>query len=251
MMEPQVGYRLPERVLEDLEAAPNLEAIESVAANFLNDIGFKQYSYYLARQRPLGECLEGYFSNFDRRWITRYLEKNYVNHDLLHIRSRNSVLPFTWVPRNKDLVPAKSAQVFSEAQDFGITDGIAVPVHGPNSFALVTAVADGTPREREDILRYSRDAVTMLALHVHERASAVLEAHGDQGNTDDALLTLRERECLRWVAAGKTSGEIADILGIADGTVSQHIANVRRKLQTPTRAQAAVRAMHFALIESS
>jgi len=249
-MEPQLGFRLPDRVLEDLEKASTLEEIERVAADFLTDVGFKQYSYYMARVGTQGERLEGYFSNFDRKWITRYLENNYVRDDLLHIRSRRSVIPFAWMPRRKDHIPVRSAQVFSEAQDFGITDGVAVPVHGPRTFALVTAVADGTPREREEILTHSRDAVTTLALHVHERASAVLEASGGPGDTDTDLLTARERECLRWVAAGKTSGEIADILGIAEGTVAQHMANVRRKLQTPTRAQAAVRAIHFALIDS-
>ncbi|SDG18406.1 DNA-binding transcriptional regulator, CsgD family [Limimonas halophila] len=250
-MEPQLGVRLPERVVTDLESAPTLTEIERIAADFLNDIGFKQYSYYMARRRPHGERLEGYFSNFDRRWITRYLEKNYVCDDLLHVNARRSVLPFTWMPRSKGHIPARSAQVFSEAQDYGIRDGVAIPVHGPDTFALVTAIADGSPREREEILTYTRDAVTSLALHVHERASNVLEATGGAGLTDDAVLTERERECLRWVAAGKTSGEIGDILGIAEGTVGQHIANVRRKLQTPTRAHAAVRAMHFALIDAA
>ena len=251
MSEPRLCYGLPQRVEADIANAATLPEIEGVASRFLDDIGFKQYAYHLERCEPHGGWLAAFFSNYDARWLDRYLAEGYLNHDLLHLRSRQSILPFRWIPRDKSQIPAKSAQVFHEAQDFGIRDGISVPVHGPASFALFTAVADGTPREREETLLHTREAVTSLALNVHERAAAIVHARGEAGPTDAGVLTKRERECLRWVAAGRTSGQIAERLGIAEGTVSQHIANVRTKLCTTTRAHAAVRAMHLSLIESS
>lgn len=250
-MEPTLCYGLPERVEAEIADAATLPEIERAASQFLNDIGFKQYTYHLERCEPHGGWLAAFFSNYDQRWLDRYIANGYLNHDLLHVSSRQSVLPFCWLPRNKKVIPQASARVFSEAQDFGIRDGVSVPIHGPSSFALFTAVADGTPREREETIQHAREAVTALGLHVHERAAAIIQASGDLGATDAARLTERERECLRWVAAGKTSGEIGEILGIAEGTVGQHIASVREKLGTTTRAHAAVRAMHLALIESA
>ncbi|MDO5623563.1 MAG: response regulator transcription factor [Pseudomonadota bacterium] len=51
-------------------------------------------------------------------------------------------------------------------------------------------------------------------------------------------LSEREREILRLVAAGYTSGEIGTRLGISTQTVNTHIKNTYRKLQVRTRAQA-------------
>lgn len=57
-----------------------------------------------------------------------------------------------------------------------------------------------------------------------------------------AKLTEREAEILAWVARGKTSGEIADILGLAKRTVDFHADAARTKLGVSTRTEAAVKA---------
>jgi len=54
-------------------------------------------------------------------------------------------------------------------------------------------------------------------------------------------LTNRERAILRLAAEGKSNPEIADILGIANGTVRNHISNVYTKLNVDNR-EAAVKA---------
>ena len=51
-------------------------------------------------------------------------------------------------------------------------------------------------------------------------------------------LSEREREILRLVATGHTSGEIGTRLSISAQTVNTHIKNIYRKLQVRTRAQA-------------
>ncbi len=43
-------------------------------------------------------------------------------------------------------------------------------------------------------------------------------------------LSLRERECLQWCAAGKTSAETGAILSISEVTVNWHLKNAARKL---------------------
>ena len=55
-------------------------------------------------------------------------------------------------------------------------------------------------------------------------------------------LTEREAEVLYWVAQGKTSPEIAIILGAALKTVKKHLQRVYEKLGVETRTAAAVRA---------
>jgi LuxR family transcriptional regulator len=55
-------------------------------------------------------------------------------------------------------------------------------------------------------------------------------------------LTDRQFEVLSWVAAGKTSGEIALILGVSTTAVEKHLQNARRALNVVTSAQAAAKA---------
>jgi DNA-binding CsgD family transcriptional regulator len=54
----------------------------------------------------------------------------------------------------------------------------------------------------------------------------------------DFELTERELECLFWIAEGKTSDEIAMILGISRNTINNYITSVMRKTATKTRSEA-------------
>jgi len=59
----------------------------------------------------------------------------------------------------------------------------------------------------------------------------------------------REVETLTWSARGKTSAEIAQILGLSKRTVDFHIDNAREKLGAATRIEAAIKAATGRLIE--
>jgi DNA-binding response OmpR family regulator len=59
----------------------------------------------------------------------------------------------------------------------------------------------------------------------------------------------REVETLTWAARGKTSAEIAQILGLSKRTVDFHIDNARTKLGAATRVEAAIKAATGKLIE--
>jgi DNA-binding response OmpR family regulator len=62
-------------------------------------------------------------------------------------------------------------------------------------------------------------------------------------------LNEREIEALTWAARGKTSAEIAQILGLAKRTVDFHIDNARAKLGAATRTEAVMKATDGRLIE--
>lgn len=64
----------------------------------------------------------------------------------------------------------------------------------------------------------------------------------------DCDLTEREIECLFWIAEGKTSDEIAVILGISRNTINNYITSVMRKTATKTRAEAIAYAVRNNLV---
>ncbi len=109
-------------------------------------------------------------------------------------------------------------------------------------FIFLTALTD-----RENVLRGRRlgaddyvikpiDFDILLEIIKRRLARAV------PGNTTTSRheLTEREIETLTWVARGKSSSEIADMLGISERTVNFHVENVMRKLDVVSRVQAAV-----------
>ena len=65
----------------------------------------------------------------------------------------------------------------------------------------------------------------------------------------DIQLNDREIETLTWVARGKTSLEISQILNLSKRTVDFHIDNARNKLGVSTRTEAAIKAVTGRLIE--
>jgi DNA-binding NarL/FixJ family response regulator len=77
----------------------------------------------------------------------------------------------------------------------------------------------------------------------HGGASSIGKQH-----TDIYMLSEREREVLKLVAAGYISVEIGEMLKISIQTVNTHIKNTHRKLKVRTRAQAVSLAANCGLI---
>jgi DNA-binding CsgD family transcriptional regulator len=63
-------------------------------------------------------------------------------------------------------------------------------------------------------------------------------------------LTERERAVLRLVVEGLSDKEIAAVLGISRSTASDHVAAIRHKLGTPSRAAASALAVRGGLLSS-
>ncbi len=64
-----------------------------------------------------------------------------------------------------------------------------------------------------------------------------------------APLSEREIEILAWSSRGKTSGEIASIVGLSKRTVDFHINNARDKLGVATRIEAVIKAAATGIIK--
>lgn len=72
---------------------------------------------------------------------------------------------------------------------------------------------------------------------------------GSEARTErDIDLTERELECLFWIAEGKTSDEMATILGISRNTINNYITSVMRKTATKTRSEAIAYAVRNNLV---
>ncbi len=91
-------------------------------------------------------------------------------------------------------------------------------------------------------------AAHTLKLHLlqgEETLTLLIECAAAAAPARDYGLTAREREILRWLAAGKSNAEIAAILAIRPRTVHKHLEHVFAKLGVENRTAAALRALEI------
>ena len=86
---------------------------------------------------------------------------------------------------------------------------------------------------------------------VAEFASQASIAPRDQVNSQprNSPLTRRQRDIIRLLAEGKQNRDIAKALGVAEGTVKVHVANIFRALKVNNRTAAAAAAQKLGLLD--
>lgn len=125
----------------------------------------------------------------------------------------------------------------------GLSHALALPLRMDGrelvSFVLNRRGKDFTDGELALLDALRRPLVRMFdRVHVAQQAPPL---------GDEALarlgLTRRESEVLRWVAAGKTDRDVAQLLGCSPRTVHKHLQRVYCKLGVETRTAAVMRAL--------
>ena len=109
--------------------------------------------------------------------------------------------------------------------------GLQVPVFGTTGLEGAISFA-GTAIDASASARLLLDAAAAAAFRAARRLSETpTELSG-------SALSTREREVLRWVAAGRRQAEIAATLGLSARTVENHLRRARQRLGVATTAQA-------------
>jgi DNA-binding CsgD family transcriptional regulator len=132
----------------------------------------------------------------------------------------------------------------------GIDQAIALPLHQADGW-LVSFVLNRRGRDFSDrelaLLDAMREPLARLFGHT-AWLSRVDRAWRAPHRGAPALpvlppLSPRQREVLRWVAAGKADRDVAAILGISPRTVHKHLQNVYAQLGVENRTAAVMRAL--------
>lgn len=87
--------------------------------------------------------------------------------------------------------------------------------------------------------------IKAMAVPIHEAMLRVCMPGATESGESDAhpKVTDREREIVRWLAAGKTNWEVGQILGISDLTVKSHVQRLLSKTGTKSRTQMVAQVM--------
>jgi len=211
--------------------------------------GFDQLAYGAVTHTELPRLVDrpkpAIALNYPSYWQNYYMEHNYRYIDPVVVYAPFIAGPFLWdsLVVRYDL-NRKQLQLLNEAREAGLKNGITVPLHGPSGKLAVVSFAsrfdDANPRAQLSRLN-------ALASQFHVVFTTL--AHGLQSNVKAVDLSARERDCLNWVAHGKTSWEISVILDINPNTVDFHIKNAMNKLDATNRIAAVFKAIRLGIID--
>lgn len=91
----------------------------------------------------------------------------------------------------------------------------------------------------------------LLVPHMHfalSRVASTPQFKRKNSPRKNICVTNREREILQWLSTGKSNWEIAQVIGLSEATVKNHLYHIMRKMQTSTRAQTVAKALSSRLI---
>jgi len=208
-------------------------------------LGFERALVGLQIQLPGMSPIQHVISGWPDQYQLIYAERDYVLRDPTVAHCQISTAPIIWTP---DIYPRESLEVLEESRRFGLHHGVSMAVHGLSRTKSMLSLArdqrlDVDPRETRRVLAGAK----VLATCAHMALEDLLVPDLLQREFPKKL-TPRESEIMQYVANGKGSEVIGDLLGLSKATVEFHVKNLLRKLGVASRLQGVARAVALGLV---
>ena len=180
---------------------------------------------------------------YSRLWQHRYFVKKYMVNDPVIQYGRQAAQPFDWENLPTD-DPATKA-FFADALNHSVgRNGLSIPLRNRRGvFALVSFTSDLPKVEWEAYKTGNMRGLQLLSVLVDSAANINFKLP-----PLPVQLSFREEQCLLWASRGKTYQEIAEMLGLAFGSVKTHLDGARHKLRCMNLTHAAAVAFATGII---
>ena len=214
--------------------------------SFLNFLAAVQidivaYQYLTAGFKKLS-LEEGFrISTFPEGFIKYYLDNNWAEKDpVLEAIYKNNV-PFTWGSLlERDDLKAQYAEYVGVIRQYGLVDGIAVPVYAmPGDIAYFSL---GSSIAKLDFTHSQLLELQALCQLMHARYNEL------SMKAKLPVLSKREAEVLELIARGKANTAISEALGVSPNTVDTLIRRCFEKLGVTSRVEAVLAGVSMGLI---
>jgi len=225
-------------LLQEVESQKSETDLRALVGDVTRRLGYQSYTIcdMAGTERRLA------ISSFREDWLESYFAYGYQDHDPVLRTMARAPSNFAWDRRffeRRRMMTAASDSMFADAEKHGLGRGQSLFLDRfAGGAVMVSAIAETLPEEAEAVFGLSY-SIAYRRLHALAIAAA---------RRSDRALSRRERECLVWVANGRTDPEIATILGLTSETVRSHVKNANRKLKARTRAEAVGKAIWLGFI---
>jgi len=207
------------------------------------ELGFEFCSFAMRTPLPVTNPVGMAISNYPDILKQTYELNDYVNIDPLIHHALNSVEMVSWTTAERF---SRNPEVLQAACAAGVRSGVSQPTRGIHGITGLLNLSGYERTISAAEVENKEIGITWLANIAHQGLSPYLVTHF-MPNTE-AKLSDREVAVLRWLAEGKATEDIAEILNIAKRTVDFHINNAVGKLGTTNRTAATVQAALLGLL---
>lgn len=231
--------------LQTLQTASDFDTLHARLQTLCGLLRHRYFRYQGQFTLPRGDTAQPEVSNYPEAWLRRYDERGYAALDPVLAKASTQLTPVEWTA---DLFNTPdTARLRSEQAAAGLRAGVTYPVFAPSGAPGILSLAAPDARPRPRLRAWTQHLGATLAMHVHDTAWRIVQR--DASRVSPPALTPRERECLQWVARGKTSWEIGRILTISEHGVVFHLRSVMRKFDVSSRHRAAKLASDYGLLD--
>lgn len=244
--------------LQDLTNARSVEELWDVHTRQMANYGFNRVIYAFTRyissnssmssaQMSLGDPQDWVLlSNLSESYMDGFIDQgHYANAPMVRWALHNDgACSWRWMEEMmaKDMASEKERAVVRYNQEHGVKAGYTLSFRSisPRSKGAMALIADvDMPQHRVDqIWAEHGDELMVLNNVMHLKILAL-------PHTGSRKLTSRQREVLQWVGDGKTTQDIAILLGLTAATVEKHLRLAREALDVETTAQAVLKAAFY------
>ncbi|MDF1835852.1 MAG: LuxR family transcriptional regulator [Alteraurantiacibacter sp. bin_em_oilr2.035] len=206
-------------------------------------LGFDHFALSLELRSGSCEAPGLLLHDYPDEWAKVYVGFDLAGQDPVRRACDKTFVGFAWGSLD-ELIPLTRGdrQMLAVGRECGIGDGYTVPRHLPGLARGTCTFAVCPDRDLPQRRFAAAEMVGTLAL------SCALGLGSAQSEETVPVLSDRQRECLLWVARGKTAAETAIILGIATETVIQHLKMARERYQVHCKQSLIVSALFDGLI---
>lgn len=195
-------------------------ALKDSLARASRELGFSGYSIY--HEEDGIACA---ISDFDRRFQVTYRDRRYRQIDPILQRAKQSKRAFCWSITSIPRLSAQQKELSEIAAKFGICSGITIPLRSiSGALTTFTFASDAYNLDADKKVDYA--ALAGFAGRLYSRFTLL---DGTATCKEDVFLSLKEARYLSWIAAGKSTGETAQIEGVKYNTVRSCIENARKR----------------------
>lgn len=234
--------------VETFTKARSTMDVQHALERFSYKMGFDYFRLLIIFPISMNRSHVALFNNCPLSWFEAYSSNRYLTQDPVVSLGLKQTLPIFWNKLDLDhpTMPACSRDVMNLAADFGVRNGVSFPLHTPYGEKGILSFITKDPSNSElmfenvPILSFCASYIFNAAVELVKRKPELAKHLAD--------LSAREKECLLWASEGKTSWEIATILGISERTVNFHLNQVTNKTDSRNRNQAIAKTISSGLI---
>lgn len=218
--------QIAEEFSQDLQQIESGEALEEILDRVSGQLGFDHFALSLDANSGVTTGTELLLHDYPEDWARIYVELDLGGRDPVRRACDRSFAGFTWcqmarmVPMTRD-----DRRMLAIGRESGIGDGYTVPRHLPGRITGSCTFAVQPGKRLPERALHVTERIGALALDCALKFTRMAVVNAFPRLSD------RQRECLLWVARGKTAAETAIILGISSQTVTQHLKMARERYE--------------------